>query len=188
MEEQEHSPPPTPIPEPTTSADFEQADGPGKGPKKVTVEEIEDEEAPGRTKYSKRWWQSFPGPAGVTKPGEREETAFESVRADKMASGEAPWEPFESEEDWQLARWLIMSGVSQAEINSFLKMAKVSTSVAAAWIINLSILRFRMARSLPFIMFAPYYKLLTGCRRDQSGIVNRSKLGLVVWTKTMKRS
>ncbi|KAF8799293.1 hypothetical protein BYT27DRAFT_7040688, partial [Phlegmacium glaucopus] len=36
-----------------------------------------------------------------------------------------PWAPFESEDEWELARWLMTSGVSQTKIDSFLKLNKI---------------------------------------------------------------
>ncbi|KAF8219804.1 hypothetical protein L208DRAFT_1546205 [Tricholoma matsutake] len=42
-----------------------------------------------------------------------------------MADGQEPWFPFPSEDEWELARWLMESAVSQSKIDSFLKLKAV---------------------------------------------------------------
>ncbi|KAJ7501398.1 hypothetical protein B0H11DRAFT_1653535, partial [Mycena galericulata] len=49
---------------------------------------------------------------------------FEKLREEKTAAGRAPWEPFESEDEWELARWLVTSGTSQTKVDEFLKLKK----------------------------------------------------------------
>lgn len=44
-----------------------------------------------------------------------------------MEDGKAPWAPFESEEEWALAKWLMTSGTSQTKIDEFLKLKTVRT-------------------------------------------------------------
>ena len=39
------------------------------------------------------------------------------------------WSPFSNEEEWELAKWLTTSGVSQARIDEFLKLSIVSAIV-----------------------------------------------------------
>lgn len=100
---------------------------PPTGKKRARVEEVEDEDAPGAT----RWYEDFPTAAGCTSlpQGNPIETVFEAMRRKQKAAGEAPWAPFSSEDDWDLARWLSLSGVSGGNINEFLKLKKVSTSI-----------------------------------------------------------
>jgi len=43
-----------------------------------------------------------------------------------MERNEAPWSPFESEEEWEFARWIMTLGVSQKKIDSLLKLKMVS--------------------------------------------------------------
>lgn len=90
--------------------------------KRARVEEIEDEEAPGKT----RWTEPFPFPAGTILG--RAPTRFEAVRAEQTASGDAPWAPFESEDEWELVRWMMQSGISQKQTDKFLKLKKVCLS------------------------------------------------------------
>jgi hypothetical protein len=64
--------------------------------------------------------------AGAGLPhAERSQTNFEHHFEHQRKAGEAPWTPFESEDEWELARWLMSSGVSQKLINEFLKLNKV---------------------------------------------------------------
>lgn len=55
-------------------------------------------------------------------------TFFDDYHEARMEAGlqEHPWAPFESEEEWELARWLLRSGLSQAEIDRYLKLDIVS--------------------------------------------------------------
>ena len=56
---------------------------------------------------------------------ERSATNFKQHFELQRNAGDAPWTPFESEGEWELARWLMMSGVSQRQINVFLKLNKI---------------------------------------------------------------
>jgi hypothetical protein len=53
------------------------------------------------------------------------QTNFEEHFKHQIKAGDAPWMPFESENEWELARWLMTSGVSQKQIDEFLKLNKV---------------------------------------------------------------
>ncbi|KAF9040173.1 hypothetical protein BDZ89DRAFT_1100216 [Hymenopellis radicata] len=55
-------------------------------------------------------------------------TSFEELREQQQEYNQPPWCPFESIEEWNLLRWLVTSGASQAKIDEFLKLAKVSRS------------------------------------------------------------
>ncbi|KAJ7689553.1 hypothetical protein B0H17DRAFT_872490, partial [Mycena rosella] len=56
-------------------------------------------------------------------------TFFETLREQQRDAGRAPWYPFESEDQWELARWLMTSGLSQKKTDSYLKLKTVRTSV-----------------------------------------------------------
>jgi hypothetical protein len=78
----------------------------------VTIEDIEDEEMP-----------------GICQPGRkygRCTTKFERLQAEKMESHKEAWAPFSSVDEWSLAKWMISSGLSQTEIDKFLKLKLVS--------------------------------------------------------------
>lgn len=55
----------------------------------------------------------------------RGRTPFEVYREEQTAKGLPPWAPYDSLADWELAEWLIKSGVSQSRIDSFFKLRKV---------------------------------------------------------------
>jgi hypothetical protein len=91
----------------------------------VSIEEVEDEDAPGAA----RWIEDCDFgslPAGcVLEQRHPVDTVFEAIRRKQEEEGLPPWAPFESEEDWDLARWLSKSGVSGGNIDEFLKLKKV---------------------------------------------------------------
>lgn len=60
------------------------------------------------------------------------ETRFEKIRGAQQRAGNAAWAPFSSLADWELSRWLIQSGVSQREIDKFLKLEAVCTDTHCA--------------------------------------------------------
>ena len=57
------------------------------------------------------------------------ETRFEKIQHAQCGAGEPAWAPFNSLADWELSRWLVQSGVSQCEIDKFLKLELVRTCV-----------------------------------------------------------
>ncbi|GBE88897.1 hypothetical protein SCP_1403050 [Sparassis crispa] len=86
--------------------------------RRVCIEEVEDEDAGGMPK--KPWLGEYPDEAGTTHS--TAETVFEKLRKQKTSSGESSWAPFESEEEWALARWLMTSGLSQKAIDKYLQL------------------------------------------------------------------
>jgi hypothetical protein len=86
--------------------------------KRARVEEVEDEDAP-----QGRYPDSYPGHAGQIF-GEGV-TAFERLQEEKRMEGLDPWAPFENEEEWELAHWL-MKNVGQTKTDDFLKLPIVS--------------------------------------------------------------
>jgi hypothetical protein len=62
-------------------------------------------------------------------PLDRCKTFFENLREEQKAAGNAPWYPFESEEEWELAQWLMTSGLSQKKTDAYLKLKAVRTSM-----------------------------------------------------------
>jgi hypothetical protein len=83
----------------------------------ATVEEVEDEDA--------RYYQSFPEDRCAGAIFEKCQTHFQKMREEQEKQGHAPWEPFESEDEWELARWLMTSGLSQKKTDEYLKLKKV---------------------------------------------------------------
>ena len=64
--------------------------------------------------------------AGAGLPhAERRQSNFEHHFGNQGEAGDAPWAPFESEDNWELARWLMTSSVSQTQMDESLKLNKV---------------------------------------------------------------
>lgn len=87
------------------------------------MEEVEDEDAPG----THRWIEDYPEPAGSAYG--KCTSIFEKHREKQKEAGQAPWVPFRNEDEWEMARWLMTSGVSQEKINNFLRLEKVGVLV-----------------------------------------------------------
>lgn len=68
---------------------------------------------------------SEPYPRAVGNPISFQKMCFERQRKEEMMNGKRPWEPFSSQEDWELARWLI-NNVNQRAIDKYLKLPIVS--------------------------------------------------------------
>ena len=83
------------------------------------MEEIEDEEAG----VQNRWIEDFPGNAG--KRGDQAQSYFEKLRAEQQKQGLSPWTPFQDEEEWELAHWLMLN-VGQNATDKFLRLPIVS--------------------------------------------------------------
>ena len=72
-------------------------------------------------------FNEFEPPAGVPQPKPPNTlNDFESLREGQQASGNEPWAPFSSVEDWDYARWIMNSGLSQRRIDSMLSLDLVS--------------------------------------------------------------
>ncbi|KAI0668005.1 hypothetical protein C8Q78DRAFT_952332, partial [Trametes maxima] len=84
----------------------------------VEIEEVVDVEAGSLPRCP--WIEDFPGPAAATFG--TAETTFERIQREKDERNEAPWAPFESYDEWELARWLATSGLTQADIGEFLNL------------------------------------------------------------------
>jgi hypothetical protein len=59
-------------------------------------------------------------PAKNSDPRLLDETECERLRKRQLEKGDAPWAPFASHEEWELALWLMKRNISQQRIESFL--------------------------------------------------------------------
>lgn len=94
--------------------------------KKTRIEDIEDEDnVAGPPEH---YIEDFPWPAGdpIAEHGKLP-PFFELFRCQKVENNEAMWAPFSSRDEWELARWLMRSSISQKEIDAFLKLESVRT-------------------------------------------------------------
>ncbi|KAJ7908027.1 hypothetical protein B0H13DRAFT_1879026 [Mycena leptocephala] len=92
----------------------------GKRPR-ATMEDVEDEDD--------RWTQDFPSKSRAGAILEECSTQFEKIRQKQKEGGEAPWYPFESEDEWELGRWLMTSGLSQTKTDDYLKLKAVREGI-----------------------------------------------------------
>lgn len=90
----------------------------------VTIEEVEDEDAPG----TQQWIEDYPMPAGSVYGSCI--SIFEKYREEQRQEGLAPWAPFQDMEEWETARWIMMSGISQEKMKSLLSLEKVRDPTA----------------------------------------------------------
>lgn len=72
-------------------------------------------------------FNEFKPPAGVPqqKPPDMSND-FERLQESQRTSGSEPWAPFSSIEDWDYARWILNSDLSQKQINEMLALDLVS--------------------------------------------------------------
>jgi hypothetical protein len=114
-------------------------DGPGSEPpaqkrSKVTVEEVLDVDSPRRSESEDDmiddirddYIEDFPWSAGEP-TGTTKRTPFEKIRRLQQKAKEEAWGPFKDEEEWDLARWLMTSSISQTKLDEFLKLPLVRT-------------------------------------------------------------
>ncbi|KAG5649098.1 hypothetical protein H0H81_006309, partial [Sphagnurus paluster] len=88
--------------------------------RKVCIEEVPDIDDP----HSKnRFVHPYPRP--VATPLQQGNTQFGQWKEAQEASGESAWAPFENQEEWDLAQWLIKT-VGQTSIDEYLKLPIVS--------------------------------------------------------------
>ncbi|KAF8808461.1 hypothetical protein BYT27DRAFT_7255574 [Phlegmacium glaucopus] len=96
--------------------------------RRASVEDAEDDELEDN---DARYVHDYPG-AGLPH-AEKGQTDFEQRLEQQRRAGDAPWMPFESEDEWELARWLMTSGVSHKKIDEFLKLNKIKDGADPAF-------------------------------------------------------
>ncbi|KAJ7192315.1 hypothetical protein GGX14DRAFT_312788, partial [Mycena pura] len=74
-----------------------------------------------------RYVQDFPAELEAGKVLDECKTYFQALRDKQKAAGNPPWHPFESEDEWELAQWLMTSGISQKKRDDYLKLKAVRT-------------------------------------------------------------
>ncbi|PBK94482.1 hypothetical protein ARMGADRAFT_1062603 [Armillaria gallica] len=98
---------------------------------RVTVEDVEDEGDTQPSSWSRDSlvFVDYPDAGAEIEGAGEGETTFERIRREKQKRGEEVWAPFKSRKEWELARWLMMSGVSQADIDRFAKLGVIQEKV-----------------------------------------------------------
>ncbi|KAJ6616697.1 hypothetical protein B0H10DRAFT_2389376 [Mycena sp. CBHHK59/15] len=95
--------------------------------------EVEDEDD--------RWTQEFPAELAAGAVLAECQTQFERLQQKQKQENGAPWAPFETEEEWELARWLMTSGLSQGKTDNFLKLKAVWEGINPSFHNNCSFLQ-----------------------------------------------
>jgi hypothetical protein len=108
---------------------------------RATVEEVPDESAPlpqfpEPTSKEAVFVESFPEQAKAGAAWRTGISHFTSIRSTQEAVGDGKWGPFEDEEEWQLAEWLIKN-VGQKQTDTYLKLPIVSETVILSLSIDL---------------------------------------------------
>ncbi|KAJ7576496.1 hypothetical protein C8J56DRAFT_1007498 [Mycena floridula] len=104
--------------------DIEYFDGLDSGP---TIPPIPSEPASADDNGFNPYIHDYPTPAGTPiYNASKLPTQFEQIRNEQIAKGLDPWAPFDSQDDWELARFIMKSGLSQAKIDEFLKLKLIS--------------------------------------------------------------
>ncbi|KAJ7212295.1 hypothetical protein GGX14DRAFT_361880 [Mycena pura] len=85
---------------------------------KVTCEEVEDE----GDSMPNQWEIEFPEEYDAGAYYDTCKAEFQKMREECKANGQAPWYLFASEEEWEMAQWLMTSGISQAQLDKYLKL------------------------------------------------------------------
>ncbi|KAJ7170292.1 hypothetical protein C8R43DRAFT_1120723 [Mycena crocata] len=88
---------------------------------RATVEEVEDKDD--------GWTQDFPEDQRAGAILEECCTQFEKIREGQKDAKQEPWYPFESQDEWELAQWLMTSGLSQAKREEYLKLKAVREGI-----------------------------------------------------------
>lgn len=71
-----------------------------------------------------RWIEKFPGQAGTKiRCGV---TVYKQLKNDQEEKGVPKWGPFRSEDDWELAKWIMASGSTQKSTDLLLDLPIVS--------------------------------------------------------------
>ncbi|KAG0696694.1 hypothetical protein DFH29DRAFT_1004362 [Suillus ampliporus] len=94
------------------SIDFEEDNPIASKSRRVTVEDVTDEED------SRRYFEPYPEAGWTLREGQ---TSFERHQQYKESEGEDKWAPFGNEEEWGLAEWLVKS-LGQTKTDEFLKL------------------------------------------------------------------
>jgi hypothetical protein len=95
----------------------------------VHIEDVEEDEPP---EADSVYIQEFPANFHAGWKKGEVKTQFEILRETQKAEDREPWFPFPSEDEWELAHWLMESAASQSNIDSFLKLKAVHVLLVIA--------------------------------------------------------
>ena len=113
---------------PDISADVPDDSAPSPSPqrgRRATVEDVPDEDEALKLPQDEVWIDNYDEERLAGATGEPCKTSFQFHRDQQKAAGLEPWSPFETEDEWELAQWLVSAGVSQKKIDALLKLKMV---------------------------------------------------------------
>ncbi|KAJ7812872.1 hypothetical protein B0H14DRAFT_3112207 [Mycena olivaceomarginata] len=87
-------------------------------------------------------WRISPWKWTLVNGGSVCKTYFQKLRDEQKDAGNAPWYPFESEDEWELAKWLMTSGLSQKKTDEYLKLKAVRERMKPSFSNNRTFLKF----------------------------------------------
>jgi hypothetical protein len=134
------------------------------GTKHTNIEEVEDDKSNDpKSIYTYAsddlYSEVFPGPAGSPVNTEPVLTKFEEICKKQKAEGKEPWYPFETEREWELASWLIRSGLSKKKIDEYCELETVRCQSSVLQYIKLISNRQKVMYHLHSTTAAPFSNL-----------------------------
>ncbi|KAG9123650.1 hypothetical protein FRC07_014386 [Ceratobasidium sp. 392] len=84
--------------------------------------------------YDQNWYQSINGEIYRTIAGAGQKLrpcvpVFEKLKAEQERTGKLPWDPFVSLDEWELAQWLLVHGISKSALDEFMKLRIISKNL-----------------------------------------------------------
>ncbi|KAF7293857.1 hypothetical protein HMN09_01181700 [Mycena chlorophos] len=93
--------------------------------RRARVDPVDDEDEDMDAVGIPRWFEPHPKGGGAVLEEMKGKTPFELLREEQLALGDTLWAPFKDAGDWELARWLVESGVSRTKMEEFFKLDKI---------------------------------------------------------------
>lgn len=115
----------SPLPPDPLVIDSEEESMPTTPSRKRPYVHVEDDKEVEPPEADLVYIQEFPAHSRAGWKKGEVETPFEILRKKQIAEGQEPWFPFPSEDEWELARWLMGSVASQSKIDLFMKLKTV---------------------------------------------------------------
>ena len=123
--------------------------------------------------YQRRpWVGEYPEEAHIAAVLRHASTIFEELRDQRENTGLTNYAPFENCEEWELAKWLITSGLSQEAINEYLTLPIVrqfDVTGCDSESLTFTYSRLALARKYPSKIGMGSSKRLTAFQEARSG-------------------
>ncbi|KAJ3503514.1 hypothetical protein NLJ89_g8395 [Agrocybe chaxingu] len=140
---------------------------------RATVADVDDSEEPNMPPHTTDdlencWIEDYPEDRKAGLAGLPCQTSFEYLRRKQQEAKVEPWAPFESKSEWELARWLMTSNVSQNKIDMFLKLESIKSGAKPGFHNSRSLLQhIDLLPKGPEWICSPF--LITGDELDKVG-------------------